>query len=55
MAAESAAPPAPAWQATELQLVLAMARNLSSATVCKIDPKGAKKCLNVHKKCVKKG
>ena len=40
---------------TELQLVLAMARNLSSATVCKIDPKCAKKCLNVHKNVSKRG
>ena len=33
---------------TELQLFLAMARNFSNATVCKIDQKGAKMCLNVH-------
>ena len=41
---------------TELQLVLAMAHNLSSATVRKIDPKGekesAKMCIQKH---VKKG
>ena len=40
---------------TELQLVLAMTRNLSSATVCKIDPKGAKKVSKYAQKPVKKG
>ena len=43
------------WQSTELQIVLAMARNLSSATVRKLEPKGAKKCLNMHKNVSKRG
>ena len=43
------------WQGTEIQLVLAMACKLSSDTVRKIDPKGAKKCLNVHKIVSKRG
>ena len=35
---------------TELQVVLAMARNLSIGNESKIDPKGGKKCLKVPKK-----
>ena len=34
---------------TELQVVLAMARNLSIGTESKIDPKGGKKCIKVPK------
>ena len=35
---------------TELQVVLAMARNLSIGSIRKIYPKSAKKCLNVSKR-----
>ena len=43
------------WHITGLQLVLAMAHNLSVGTSRKIDPKSAKKCLKVQRNCFKKG